>query len=131
LRENAIPIEMRGQKIAVAARRIDAGRALELGYEETWQWRMAGGERSVREHSAWWTRLVSSVAYAPAVAPAGKHPGDEAPLPALVAAIGPRASALTPINSSGAAPDAGMLLFALVALALVAEVTSRRTRGVA
>ena len=57
LRSDAIPLEKRGGAVAIAARRIGAGRALQFGYEDTWRWRMGGSEGAVRDHRVWWTGL--------------------------------------------------------------------------
>jgi hypothetical protein len=130
LRNDAVPLERRTGVVATAARRIGAGRSLQLGYEDTWRWRMEGGEQSVRDHREWWTGLVSSVAYAPRVPRVTTTTAtDEAPLTGLVAAIGPAAPEGGMSNPTGRASDWIAWLFVLLALALVGEVTSRRLRG--
>lgn len=130
LRSDAIPLERRAGAVGVAARRIGAGRLLQLGYEDTWRWRMGGGDGAVRDHRVWWTGLVSSVAYAPRVPGGAKiTPADEAPMVGLVAAIGPRASTAAMSNLSGGQSARPAWLFLLLALALVGEVASRRLRG--
>ena len=127
LRNDAILLEQRAGAVTIAARRIGAGRAIQLGYEDTWRWRMAGGEGAVREHRLWWTRLVGSVAYAPRASANGT--ADEAPMLGLVAAIGPTTRTATSSNLSGVRADWGVWLFALLALALLGEVASRRLSG--
>src|SRR5438045_3179547 len=67
LRDDAIPLETRGAAVTRAARRVRGGRVLQLGYDETWRWRMAGGDAGLRDHRQWWTRQVSSVAYGPRI----------------------------------------------------------------
>lgn len=130
LRSDAIPLERRGGAIGIAARRIGAGRLLQLGYEDTWRWRMGAGDGAVRAHRVWWTGLVSSVAYAPRVPGGAKITlADEAPMVGLVAAIGPRASTAAMSNLSGGQSDRPAWLFLLLVLALVGEVASRRLRG--
>ncbi|HLE57518.1 MAG TPA: hypothetical protein VJB15_10575 [Rhodothermia bacterium] len=129
-RGDAVPLERRSGTLALAARRLGAGRVLQSGYEDTWRWRMAGGETSVRDHRGWWTELVSNVAYAPRVAlPSPKVQADDAPLADLVSALGPpRAKA----DVSGAGFDRSHLpawLFVLLSLGLIGEVVSRRLRG--
>src|SRR5256885_34840 len=117
LRDDAIPLEKRGAAVTSAARRFGAGRVLQLGYDDSWRWRMAGGDTGLRDHRQWWTRQVSSVAYAShiprdnaegrektasLVAPTANRlgglagnpsaPDDPAPLSDLVANIGPATS---------------------------------------
>ena len=130
LRSDAIPLERRAGAVAIAARRIGAGRSLQLGYEDTWRWRMGGGDGAVRDHRVWWTGLVSSVAYAPrAPRAATSTPTDEAPMIGLVAAIGPAASIVAMSKLAGSPSEWAAWLFVLLTLALVGEVASRRLRG--
>jgi hypothetical protein len=130
LRSDAIPLERRAGSVAIAAKRIGAGRSLQLGYEDTWRWRMGGGDGAVRDHRIWWTGLVSSVAYAPRVPRAATStPTDEAPMVGLVAAIGPATSMAAMSNLAGSPSDWAAWLFVLLTLALVGEVASRRLRG--
>jgi hypothetical protein len=132
LRSDAIALERRAGIVAIAARRIGAGRSLQLGYEDTWRWRMGGGEGAVRDHRMWWTGLVSRVAYAPRVPrAAATTPTDEAPMAGLVAAIGPAASTVAMSNLAGNPADWMAWLFVLLTLALIGEVASRRLRGAA
>jgi hypothetical protein len=130
LRSGAVPLERRAGAVAVAARRIGAGRSLQLGYQDTWRWRMNGGEGAVRDHRVWWTGLVSSVAYASRVPRATVSAStDEAPMIGLVAVIGPGTSPGTILKLTGKSVDWMMWLFVLLALGLVAEIASRRLRG--
>ena len=130
LRSDAVPLEKRAGAVAIAARRIGAGRALQLGYEDTWRWRMVGGDGAVRDHRVWWTGLVSRVAYAPRVSGATTTTAsDEAPMAGLVAAIGPMTQRAATSGLSGTPPDWMIWLFVLLALGLVGEVASRRLRG--
>ena len=130
LSADAIPLETRGGAIAVATRRVASGRVLQLGYEDTWRWRMAGDDASVRDHALWWTRVVSSVAYAP---PSPRLPvaasTDEAPLAGLVASIGPATQSAPFTSGLSSSSDWDALLFVLLAVALIAELSSRRLRG--
>jgi hypothetical protein len=130
LRTDAVALDRRGVAVATAAKRIGAGRALQLGYEDTWRWRMGGGEGGVDDHGGWWTGLVSSVAYAP---PVSRTPtfslADEAPMIGLVSAIGPGTPAGPTANLSGSSTDWTAWLFALLAVGLIGEVASRRVRG--
>ncbi len=104
---------------------------MQLGYEDTWRWRMGGGDGAVRDHRVWWTNLVSTIAYVRRLPRAGVTvtPTDEAPLIGLVAAIGPRASTAAIANLSTNTSDLNAWLLVLLALALLGEVTSRRLRG--
>jgi hypothetical protein len=130
LRSDAVSLERRAGAVAVAARRIGSGRSLQLGYEDTWRWRMGGGDGAIRDHRVWWTGLVSSVAYAPRVPRATVDTGgDEAPMIGLVAAIGPGAPTGVIANLSATTSDWIAWLFVLLALGLIGEVGSRRLRG--
>jgi hypothetical protein len=130
LRSDGVALEQRAGTVAAAARRVGAGRALQVGYEDTWRWRMAGGEGAVRDHRLWWTELVSSVAYAPRLPQSeSKVATDEAPMIGLVAALGPATRSESTAMLSGPSSDSMAWLFALLALGLLGEVTSRRLRG--
>jgi hypothetical protein len=130
LRGDAISLEKRGGGNAIAARRVVAGRVLQIGYEDTWRWRMGGGANALNDHRAWWTSLVSSVAYAPRTSSYVETAADRsAPLAALVASIGPAVP-------EEAVADAGrnrshwmVWLFGLMSVALIGEIASRRLRG--
>src|SRR5438874_8782104 len=101
LRSDAVPLEKRGSSVAVAARRIGAGRILQLGYEDTWRWRMGGSDAAIRDHRMWWSGLLSSVAYAPRIPHTVENQQDEAPLVSLVASIGPRSEESVSANLGG------------------------------
>jgi hypothetical protein len=130
LRGDAIPLERLTGSVTVAVRRIGGGRLLQLGHEDTWRWRMGGGEAAVRDHRIWWTGIVSSVAHAPTVSreiPAGSR--DEAPRVGLVGAVGPGTRPASMAGLPGNPSDWLAWLFVLLALGIIGEVTSRRTRG--
>jgi hypothetical protein len=130
LRSDGVPLKQRAGAVPIAARRIGAGRALQLGYEDTWRWRMGGGDGAVRGHREWWTGLVSSVAHTPLVArSATTISTDEAPMIGLVAAIGRATPAAAIAHGSGSQSYWMAWLFLVLALALVGEVASRRMRG--
>ena len=143
LRPDAIPIAKKGTAVSIAARRFDAGRVLQLGYDDTWRWRMTGGESAVQDHRRWWTGLVSSVAYAPRFPlptsrlplsasrfpPPASRP-DPAPVADLVANIGP-AMSVGLMSKPRTSSDSTALLFAILVASLIAEVASRRLRGAA
>ena len=130
LRSDAVPLERKSGTVATAARRIGSGRVLQMGYEDTWRWRMGGGDDAVRDHRLWWTALVSSVAHAPRVTRAPATAAvDEAPMVGLVASIGPRTSADAIRNASRTQSDWIAWLFVFLSLGLIGEVASRRLRG--
>jgi hypothetical protein len=130
LRSDATPFEKRGTAVAIAAHRVGAGRVLQLGYEDTWLWRMSGGDGAVRDHRLWWTRLVSSVAYAPRIPRATLSAfTDEAPMTGLVTAIGSATHLEARSGLSGNQSDSMVWLFVLLTLGLIGEIASRRLRG--
>jgi hypothetical protein len=141
LRPDAVTLEKRGATTAVAAVRIAAGRSLQLGYSDTWLWRMNGGDAGVADHRKWWTRLVSSVAFAPRVprasvrtsaaetknGAAAASAGDPAPYADMIATIGIGTS--IGLMLRGESSRSTVWLFVVFAAALVGEIASRRTRG--
>ncbi|MBC7842476.1 MAG: hypothetical protein H7099_09190, partial [Gemmatimonadaceae bacterium] len=135
----AISLESRDGKIAVAARRVGAGRVVQVGYDNSWLWRMAGNDDAPVMHRRWWTALLSGVV--PMSAPVSRialDPAhdtlDAAPIAALARDLG-----LPTVQAQGTAIrsqsfiehlDAQWLL-ALAVLSLVASWTLRRWRGLA
>ena len=156
LRPDAVALERRADTVLVAARRVEAGRVVQVGYGDTWRWRMAGADESPAAHRAWWSQVVEAAAYAPVAAhsggtveePATSLPGnppgaslsgdppgtslaaDPAPRAALVAALGD-ASVAPATWSDGAAidPSRSVWVYISAALLLLAEWASRRLRG--
>jgi hypothetical protein len=110
LRSDAVPLETRAGAVAIAARRISTGRVLQLGYEDTWRWRMGGGEGAVPRET-----VTAST--------------DEAPMIGLVAAIGPSTPAGAMSSLSGKSSEWMAWLFVLLTVGLIGEVASRRLRG--
>ena len=129
LRNDAVPLEKRGSSVAVAARRMGAGRILQIGYEDTWRWRMGGSDGAIRDHRMWWNGLLSSVAYAPRVPRTVDTPQDEAPTASLVASIGPRSEENVSANLGTSRSHWMVWLFILLATGLISEIASRRMRG--
>jgi hypothetical protein len=130
LRGDAVTLEKRASGNAIAARRVVAGRVLQIGYEDTWRWRMGGGPNALRDHRAWWTGLVSSVAYATRTSSFVETSGDRtAPLAALVGSIGPAIPEEAVADTDRNQSHWLVWLFGLMSLALVGEVASRRLRG--
>ena len=133
---DAVPLATGEGGVSIAAHRGGSGRVVQVGYDETWRWRMAGGEDGPKAHAAWWGGLVSAAAYAPVAARTVDSPipalGDAAPLASLVAAMGPPTAeafpgAASPVRRSGAEAA----LFALAIFGFLAEWASRRLRGAA
>lgn len=127
LRSDAVRLDARRGVTAAAARRHGSGRVVQEGYLDTWRWRMSGGDDSPAAHREWWSRLISSVAYAPTVRSAGGT-ADNAPNARLIEALGapspPSASLATAAGSISL-----WLLFAILSISLLAEWASRRLRG--
>ncbi len=61
LAAGSVVLEARDGVAAVAARRLGAGRVVQVGYANSWLWRMAGGDDAPIAHRRWWTSLLSSV----------------------------------------------------------------------
>jgi hypothetical protein len=117
---------------AIAVRRVEGGRVLHAGYDESWRLRMAGGADGEAAHREWWSRLVSTVAYAPIVEDSGGTAdggeADGAPLAALHHALGgpaPAAAARAGLSGEWRRPEHLVLILILI----LAEVVSRRARG--
>jgi hypothetical protein len=129
-RRDAVVLESRDGSVMVAARRVDAGRVIQVGYDETWRWRMRGGDGAALAHREWWSRLVAAVAYAPLV-PRASAPSalDETPLASLIDALGPAAPLDSRLEPRTNDARITWTLFALVVASLLAEWTSRRLRG--
>ena len=124
----ALPLEVRSGTPVIVARRHHAGRVAGVGYDATWRWRMAGGENSVAEHRAWWSRLVSSVAARRPVIESDAITG-AAPVAALHDVLGPP-SAPGDTPAGGFPRSALANLLGLIALsALLGEWLLRRSRG--
>jgi uncharacterized membrane protein len=120
----------------VAARRVGAGRVIQIGYEDLWRWRMQGEEGAVRDHRLWWSRMVGAAAATDRAADGPVSPTrasleapSSAPLAELVQALGPAVDADAPSSDSPTplAPWLGVLILG----ALLGEWASRRARGAA
>jgi hypothetical protein len=126
LKDESIALDKRPDGIAVAARRVGAGRVIQVGYDDSWRWRMAGASGSERAHREWWSRIVASVAYAPAGPPAIASNAAAAPLVALTNRLGPPRVLASDVPSP---PIDRRWLIALLMLLLLVEWASRRLRG--
>ena len=127
LAADAIPIESRDGKIAIAARRVGVGRVIQAGYDETWRWRFEGGAHAAEAERAWWSGVVSAAAYRAASPVARAANTQAAPLAQLTAALGPPAT--TPAAASLAPHGLPWWILAVMLAAIVAEIASRRLRG--
>ena len=137
LRVDATPLERRQDRIAVAARRVGAGRVIQMGFDESWRWRMAGAPGAETAHRDWWSRIVGSVAFAPLVSNEKAAPTDavpatvgaafDVPVAMLIDRLGPPRAG-PPADVQRWSPDSRILL-ALMLVLLLVEWTSRRLRG--
>jgi hypothetical protein len=127
----AVVVESRDGAATIAARRVGAGRVLQSGYDETWRWRMAGGDQAAAAHREWWSRLIAAVAYAPVVVRPATAAGmlDEAPLASLIHALGPPTTLDARMAPRTDNTGPSRILFALVVGSLLLEWASRRLRG--
>ncbi len=129
MKSDAVPLDHRGNLVTAAARRHVAGRIIQLGYLDTWRWRMSGGESSVADHRKFWSSAVAGVAYTPTVLLEPKATVDDAPLARLVGTLGFPSPATTALPTRERGTVSLWWLFAILSLSLVAEWISRRTRG--
>lgn len=124
-----VVLERRSGGTALAARRIERGRLLIVGYLDTWRWRMSGGGDAAEAHRTWWADLVGAVAYAGRIPRAQTAASvDEAPLAHLVDRLGPASPASAP---AAARRISHSVIFGLLAGLLVLGWASRRLRGAA
>jgi len=129
--DDVVPLESRDGAMAVAARRVGAGRVVQSGYDETWRWRLQGGSDSPDAHRAWWSAMAGSAAYRAAhQLPIHAEMLDPAPLAATFAAMGAPVAPERATAVPAAQPALrGWMLLALLAM-LLAEWASRRLRGI-
>ena len=125
LREDAVGLEERNGRLAVAAWRSGAGRVIQFGYRDTWRWRMEGTGNAVADHRDWWAGLVAAVAYRPLGAPV--RVSDPAPLASFIQEFGPPGS----LPSTRPALNVWPVLLSIFLLSIFAEWLSRRLRGMA
>ena len=129
-RLDAIALERQPSGLAVAIRRAGRGRVAAVGYDESWRWRMQGGEGGAAAHRAWWSRVAGLVApeRSPASAVAAASEADPAPRASLFEALGPPTAAAN-LADHPASNRLPLLLLVLALAALLAETASRRFRG--
>lgn len=124
LRADAVVLDSRSGTPAIVARAEGNGRVVQVGYDDTWRWRMQGSTTAVADHREFWARALASAAPergTPPRAPEG------APRARLVDAWGPMTALPAPRHQDSQTH----WLWPLAALLLVAEWASRRTRGAA
>jgi hypothetical protein len=136
---SAVPLEWRDGRVTLAARRIGAGRVVQVGYENSWIWRMAGGDDAPAAHRRWWSALLSGIV--PVSAPrlsvtvdAEHDTLDAAPLAALVRDLGRPITSRAAVRVQAPAFASALDLRWLLALALASFVGAwviRRWRGYA
>ncbi|HEY0997275.1 MAG TPA: hypothetical protein VGD77_14870, partial [Gemmatimonadaceae bacterium] len=127
----AVPLERVGAAVTVAARPVGtAGRLVQVGYDESWRWRLQGGDDAPAAHRRWWSRVVAGVARAPLVPLTGVPATSPAPLAELREALGaPSPEAPDERTLRGRARPDLRVLFGAILLLLLAEWGSRRLRG--
>jgi hypothetical protein len=123
-----VVLERRDSLITVAARRVERGRVVQIGYPDTWRWHMQAGDSGVAGHRAWWAGMVAAVANAPAIARPPVAAADPAPLATAIDRLGAPSVLSRGGHRRG---DEGLpgWVFAAIVLALVAEWASRRMHG--
>ena len=126
LRADAMMLERQSAGPSLAARRAGLGRVLATGYDESWRWRMLGGNSGLAAHRQWWSSAVGSVA--PDRSAPGLANGSAAPVAALVSALG-AASATSAESKQQSRNPLPLILLAVIVAALLAETGSRRFRG--
>lgn len=130
LKEGALALEMRDDDIAIAAWRFGDGRVIQIGYLDTWRWRMAGlDDDAVESHRLWWAALASGVAYAPRFDRTVTEEVEPTPRATLVETIGAPAPAELELASMLDDPRLLPLLFGAAVGLLFLEWMSRRLRG--
>jgi hypothetical protein len=139
LAPGAVALESRDGRTAIAARRVGAGRVMQVGYDNSWLWRMAGNDDALAAHRRWWSSLLAGLVsmrapQQPTMPEAIHDTLDAAPVAALVRDLG-----VPSLRRVSIAPEAGgvrdvlhpMWLLATSLLSFVAAWIIRRWRGFA
>ncbi len=127
----------------VLARRDGAGRVLAMAYRQLWRWRMEGSDEGMSEHRNWWSAVLAAAAFSntgqSGAVMADPFPGDAAPWADMAAMAGmPLDSVQTgviPLSRDSRTRALAYrlplpaILFAVMAISLLVEWTSRRLRG--
>ena len=135
--DGGVALESRDGRIAVAARRVGAGRVVQVGYDNSWLWRMGGNDDAPIAHRRWWTAILSGVVRQSApVSTMRLDPEHDtlsaAPIAALARDVGlpvVRASSVDTMSRSFIASFDPRWLLGLAVLSLVATWLLRRWRG--
>jgi len=128
LAKDGVVLDRRSAGVAVAARRVGAGRVLQIGYDDSWRWRMTGGPGSEIAYRDWWSRVLAAVAYLPAATPAIVNgSAAAAPLAHLIDRLGPARSIAA--ENLPRPPLDRRLLLTFIMILLLTEWSSRRLRG--
>ena len=134
LRTDTVVLERREQIPAVATRRVGEGRVMQVGYVDSWRWRLAAREeQALDDHRRWWSQLISLIAYAPrtprVLGLEERLALDPAPRAALQAELGKPERVLPSWRERLRTLKPLPLLFWLAGLCLLAEWASRRWRA--
>jgi hypothetical protein len=116
----------------VVLERQGLGRVAQVGYHDTWRWRMADADSGPARHRAWWSGVVASVSYAPSTTRlVATADADPAPLANLIDALGPPASPMAAVapRRPPIDPTRQPWVFGAVLATLSLEWASRRLRG--
>lgn len=125
---DVVSIEARGGGTAVAARRVDFGRVIQVAFTDTWRWRMQGAAGAISDHRDWWSNILSQVVYTKRVS-AGARDDNASPYSDLIEIAGAPVAEIG--NSMPLGQRSGEMLWLTVVCALlITEWTSRRLRGV-
>lgn len=131
VKQNAIAIESnKDDEVMVAGWVLGNGRVLQVGYLDTWQWRLGGEEDDpVAPYRLWWSRMISSIAYAPRYDVPVEHEIEPTPMASLVSILGSPESKAELKASIMDDPRLLPFLFGLLMTCLFLEWASRRLRG--
>jgi len=132
LASDAVLLEMREGRAAVAARRVGAGRVLQVGYDNSWLWRMAGNDDAPIAHRRWWNAQIAALV--PVRGPLTMQPGsalvdaldtlDAAPVAALARDLGLPTITASTMTAAPGSFRAALDIRWLVAVALVSWTVS-------
>jgi hypothetical protein len=129
LKPGAVSVEVRNGQTAIAAQRLGKGRVLQVGYLDTWRWRMGGIDDPASLYRGWWSNMVSSVAYAPRTALPVNVTTDQTPMVTLVETLGRPTHVVAEAASFLNDPRLLAVLFSFLMAAFFIEWASRRLRG--
>ncbi len=124
---NSVPLEERGGNVAVAAKRVDFGRVVQLGFNDTWKWRMQGGAESVSEHRTWWSNTLSQAVRSRRVT-VDYAQSDPSPYTNLIDIAGHPVAPASPSQPLSQHSNE-MLWLTVIGVLLFGEWASRRLRG--